>query len=63
MLQETHWDREALACWTSGVIPFAQVAASCAWQGPNDSRQAGVAIICPSPHRITRQREVIPGCA
>eukprot|EP00974_Lingulodinium_polyedra_P082307 7969202-Lingulodinium_polyedra.AAC.1 len=47
----------ALACWASGVIPFAQVAASCARQGPNDGRQAGVAIICPSPPRIVHQRE------
>eukprot|EP00974_Lingulodinium_polyedra_P077316 7485333-Lingulodinium_polyedra.AAC.1 len=44
-------------------MPLTQVAASCPRPGPRGGRQTGVAITCPSPRRISHQRDIVPGCA
>ena len=63
LLQETHWDAEAAAIWSSGVLPHGAVAHSLSRPGPQGGPQGGVAVLCPGPKRVVARKELVPGCA
>eukprot|EP00974_Lingulodinium_polyedra_P095002 9208039-Lingulodinium_polyedra.AAC.1 len=63
LLQETHCTEGTEAMWTSGVFLDTAIASSPARPGNNGGPQGGVAILLPSPWRITRTQILAPGSA
>ena len=62
LLQETHWDGEAEAFWTSWLFAHTDIVSSPARDGPLGGLQGGVAILCPHPAKIIAHRIIVPGC-